>query len=418
MESRKSLWPLLYILLLNAVGAALLHLAGREMTQSTGILFLALCLVSVLTYTFVRVFSLGDSYLFLIIALLSSIGVIMQLRIKQAYGIRQMKFFLLGTLCYFVVCIIYRNVRVWHKMAPLYATLSVVLFAATMIFGRTSHGAQNWIIIRGVSIQPSELIRILYVMLLAALFTQPTSKMRHKIFPNMNDAQRRLLVIALLSYMHIGFLLLQREWGIASLFFCIYFAFLYVYGYNWRFLLFNVLLAGGGAAAGVLLMSHIRVRVETWLHPFADVNGKGYQITQSLFAIGEGGFDGRGIGLGSPYFIPEVHSDFIFSAICEEMGILGGLAVVMLFFVLVYRGFKIALRCTNPFHKAVAMGLSTMLGVQTFIIVGGVIKLIPLTGITLPFISYGGSSMITTFMALGILQGISSMEGEMSDEIK
>ena len=169
---------------------------------------------------------------------------------------------------------------------------------------------------------------------------------------------------------------------------------------------------------GVTHMSHIQTRVETWLHPFADASSKGYQITQSLFAIGEGGFGGRGIGAGSVYFIPEVHSDFIFSAICEEMGILGGLAIVMLYFVLAYRGFKIALSCTNKFNKAAAFGLSFILGLQTFIIIGGVIKLIPLTGITLPFVSYGGSSMLTTFAVCGILQAISGMKEEITDEIQ
>jgi len=192
----------------------------------------------------------------------------------------------------------------------------------------------------------------------------------------------------------------------------------YIYGDSKVFLGANLLLVILAAYVGVKYMSHIQVRVEAWMDPFADISGKGYQIAQSLFAIGEGGFAGRGIGTGSPYFIPVVSSDFIFSAICEEMGVLGGVAVIMLYFLLVYRGFKIALSCTNAFNKAVAVGMSVMLGVQTFIIVGGVIKLIPLTGITLPFISYGGSSMLTTFIVMGILQAISSVKGEVTDEIE
>ena len=190
-----------------------------------------------------------------------------------------------------------------------------------------------------------------------------------------------------------------------------------VYGEDKRFLLLNGVAAILVSIVGVSFMSHIQIRVETWLRPFHDVSNKGYQITQSLFAIGEGGFTGRGIGAGSPYYIPEVHSDFIFSAICEETGILGGLAVIMLYFVLVYRAFKISLSTNNDFNKAVAMGIGVMIGVQTFIIIGGVIKFIPLTGITLPFVSYGGSSMVTTFLALGILQGISARRREIEDEI-
>lgn len=210
----------------------------------------------------------------------------------------------------------------------------------------------------------------------------------------------------------------KLEWGIAALFFAIYLSLLYLFGESGLFTLLNVLCAVAAGALGSRFMSHIRVRIATWLDPFADAAGKGYQITQSLFAIGAGGFDGRGIGNGSPYLIPVVSSDFIFSAICEEMGVLGAIGVIMLYFVLVYRGFKIAVSSTNGFQKAVSAGLSAMLGVQTFIIIGGVTKLIPLTGITLPFISYGGSSMLTTFAALGILQAISAMKGEQTDEIE
>ena len=133
---------------------------------------------------------------------------------------------------------------------------------------------------------------------------------------------------------------------------------------------------------------------------------------QSLIAIASGGFTGVGLANGSPEYVPFVESDFIFSAVCEEFGILGGIGVILLFFIMVYRGFKIALAAKSSFDKRTAFGLSVMFGFQTFIILGGVVKLIPLTGITLPFISYGGSSLVTSFMALGILQAISVGEGD------
>ena len=155
-------------------------------------------------------------------------------------------------------------------------------------------------------------------------------------------------------------------------------------------------------------MYHIQVRVENWLNPWEDIAGKGYQITQSLFAIAEGGFFGKGLGGGKPSYIPEVHSDFIFSAICEELGIFGGTAVILLFFIFVYRGIKISLCLHDGFDKCIAAGITAMFGFQTFMIIGGVIKMIPLTGITLPFVSYGGSSLVTSFMALGILQAVSA----------
>ena len=177
-------------------------------------------------------------------------------------------------------------------------------------------------------------------------------------------------------------------------------------------LLLNGAVASAGVFAGYKVLYHIQTRVAMWLDPFSDPSGRGYQIVQSLIAIASGGFTGQGLGNGSPYYVPLVQSDFIFSGICEEFGILGGISVILLYFIFVYRGFKIALSIPDGFDKKVALGLSAMFSFQIFIILGGVIKLIPLTGITLPFISYGGSSLVTSFMALGILQAISVGEGD------
>ena len=164
------------------------------------------------------------------------------------------------------------------------------------------------------------------------------------------------------------------------------------------------------------MFNHVKIRFETWIDPWKYIDRQGYQITQSLFAIAEGGFFGSGLGLGYPDFIPEVHTDFIFSAICEEMGIFTGIGIIMLFLILVYRGFKIAMNQENQFFKVAALGISILFGIQSFIIFGGVLKMIPLTGITIPFVSYGGTSMLSSFIALGILQ-VASEELDM-EEIK
>ena len=150
--------------------------------------------------------------------------------------------------------------------------------------------------------------------------------------------------------------------------------------------------------------------MEGWIDPWSDITDKGYQITQSLFAIASGGFFGTGIGMGRPDMVPAVTTDFIFAAICEELGVFGGVAVVLLFMLLIYRGIKIILGVKNRFNKILGFGIAVMFGLQTFIIIGGVIKLIPLTGITLPFVSYGGSSLTTSFIALGIMQAISNTD--------
>jgi peptidoglycan glycosyltransferase len=163
----------------------------------------------------------------------------------------------------------------------------------------------------------------------------------------------------------------------------------------------------GGAGIAYELFGHVRDRVVTWIDPWTYAHDKGFQIVQSLFAFGSGGFAGTGLGLGSPQQIPNAATDFVFSAIGEELGLLGTIAVVTGFLLLIGSGFRIAVQADRPFSKLFAAGLTTIVGVQTFVIIGGVTRVIPLTGITLPFISYGGSSLVANFVILALLLRIS-----------
>lgn len=412
--------PLICILLVVLLGGVLLSLNMGKVNSDTALLLGGMCLTLAVVYALLRFFPLGDHYIFMITAMLGVIGVIMLLRLQTGHGQKQVIWFSVGAGLFLITSIVYRFGKFWNKLNKLYVTGGVMLFLITALFGYSSGGAKSWLRLGGFSFQPSELIKILFILTLAGVFTNEYKKPKEKdvkIKTFYNTKLGRNCAATVVCYTFLLFLLLQRDWGTAVLFFAIYIAYMAVYGEDKRFLLLNGVAAVLVSIMGISFMSHIQVRIETWLRPFQDVAGKGYQITQSLFAIGEGSFTGRGIGAGSPYYIPEVHSDFIFSAICEEMGILGGLAVLMLYFVLVYRAFKISLSTNNEFNKAVAMGIGVMIGVQTFIIIGGVIKFIPLTGITLPFISYGGSSMVVTFLSLGILQGISARRREIEDEI-
>ncbi len=416
--------PLLLLLLLNIIGVAVIYLNGMQM-ENMVILCGIMCVISIATYVIITLCDLGDPYLFVIVSLLCSIGIIMQIRIQPSNGMKQMVLYLGGVVCFFIALFLYRAFRKkLRRYTLIYWGVSMALFLLTLILGVVTKGAKNWIKIGSLSVQPAEFIRILFVLSMAAIFTNARKSTSGKPKSKADDKERkklrqiRLVIAAGMAFSNAMFLFLQREWGIALLFFAIYIAFLYIYGENKLFFGANMLLVLFAAFIGVKYMSHIQVRVDAWRDPFANPYGGGYQILQSLFAIGAGGFSGRGVGTGSPHVIPTVTSDFIFSAICEEMGVLGGVAIIMLYFLLVYRGFKIALSSTNDFNKAVAAGLSVMLGIQTFIIVGGVIKLIPLTGITLPFISYGGSSMTSTFLVVGILQAISGAKGEVTDEIE
>jgi cell division protein FtsW (lipid II flippase) len=351
----------------------------------------------------IRFNRLGDPYLWTIVTMLISLGLAMQYRLSPLNGLKQFNWVLIGSLFYLMVYGLYARLHERFRSVYFHYGLLVALFAFTLIFGREISGAKNWIVIGSLTFQPSELSKIVFVFFMAACMTAP-ERLRLKI--KGKEIEPKYVMMALV-YVLLGFFAIQREFGTAMLIFGVYLSFVYVFERDLLFTLYNVALTSVLGIVAFRTVGHLKVRLDTWLDPWVDIGGKGYQITQSLFAIGAGGFFGTGLGMGYPKFIPAVRTDFIFAAICEEFGILGGVAVILLFFILVYRGTKLALRIEDRYMKAVAFGLTMTIGFQTFIIIGGVIKLIPLTGITLPFLSYGGSSMVSSFMTLGLLQALS-----------
>lgn len=351
-------------------------------------------IIYVSNFILVRV-SPGDHYIFLIVTMLISLGIIMIYRINPSLGAKQVVWVSMGIVAFFASYLTVKNISGWDEWIRFYGIASLILFIITLIFGSTIGGARNWIKISRFSFQPAEIIKLLFIFFIASYYNNEDKY-------NLDKKGGYKILIAV--YIFIGFLFLQKDLGTALVFYLIFLVIQYVYEENRRLILYNIILAAVGAISSYFIFDHVKIRVETWLNPWQFIDNKGYQITQSLFAIANGGFFGTGVGLGHPDFIPAVHTDFIFSAICEEMGIFTGIAVMMLFLILVYRGFKIAFSQENKFFKIVAFGISSLFGFQAFIIFGGVMKMIPLTGITLPFISYGGSSMIASFIGLGILQ--------------
>ncbi|MBQ2754277.1 MAG: FtsW/RodA/SpoVE family cell cycle protein [Clostridia bacterium] len=395
--------PIILLLITTIMAFALLFFYRTPMDVNILYIGGSVMLISAITYFAIVYFKLGDEYLFLIVSMLVVLGTLMLCRINYTYGIKQIIWYLLSVSAFYVSFFIYKYVKILNKLGTFYFIVGVILFIATLLFGTRSGGAKNWIRAGILSVQPSEFIKLLYIFFLASYFSGKKDKL---VFGRIKEKYALLFCV----YMYLGFLVLQREWGIAVLFFIIYIAMEYIFEHDLMLILCNFLLAGLGGGVGYLTMYHIQVRVATWLNPWADVSKTGYQIAQSLFAISSGGFFGSGLGLGKPEYIPAVHTDFIFSAICEELGLFGGVAIILLFFIFTYRGAKIALKLPEGFDKCIASGITVMFGMQTFIILGGVIKLIPLTGITLPFISYGGSSLLSSFIALGVLQALSDRE--------
>lgn len=396
--------PVFLLVLINIIAFWMLHVyvdSGSFTILYTGAALLG---ISVFTYLTIYYGRMGDTYLFPIVYLLVTLGVIMICRINYDNGMKQVLWYLISVSAFYVAYFCYKNIKFLPNLKWVYYFGGIVLFVFTLIFGTTVNGARNWISIGRFNIQPSEIIKLFFIFFLACYYPFKEKKVFGRI--------KERFVIMLCAYTYLGFLILQREWGIMLLFFLTYMMMEYVFERDLKIIIGNFIVAFVGCYLGYLALNHIQVRVSTWINPWEEIASTGYQITQSLFAIASGGFFGTGLGQGKPEYIPEVHSDFIFSAICEELGMFGGVAIILLFFIFTYRGIKIALKLPDGFDKCIATGITVMFGIQTFIIIGGVIKMIPLTGITLPFISYGGSSLLSSFISLGILQAISAKESK------
>lgn len=365
------------------------------------ILFLGLILIVYISNLVLGKVSSGDNYIFLIVSMLLSLGIITIYRLSPKLGLRQLIWVLAGILVFYLTYFIIRAMRRLEYMTGLYLGLSILFFLLTIILAPDKYGAKNWIeISEGITIQLSEFTKILVIFLIASFYTTFQNRLK-----KLNYKYTSYYLMGVI-YIFVGFLFIQRDLGTAAIFVAIYTLLQYIYDEDRISILVNIGLMLIGSVVGYFLFSHVRKRVDIWLNPWtADmVVNDARQIVQSLFGISEGGFFGQGIGLGYPKQITLAHSDVIFSAICEEMGILTGIGIIMLYMLLVYRAIKIALNQEYLFYRILALAVAILFTVQAFLNIGGVIKLIPMTGLTLPFISYGGSSMISSFILLGILQ--------------
>jgi peptidoglycan glycosyltransferase len=276
--------------------------------------------------------------------------------------------------------------------------------------GREINGARLWVSAGPLNFQPGEAAKVLLVVFLAAYLVEKRELL--------SIGTWRVGPVSLPDPKHLGPLLLawgfsilvmvqEKDLGSSLLFFAVFLAMIYMATGRAGYLAVGAAMFAAGAAFAYGAFSHVQDRVTTWLDPWPTSEGRGFQLVQALFAFGSGGFAGTGLGLGSPGKIPNAPTDFVFAAVGEELGLLGTTAVLALYVLLVGVGFRISLAAEQPFLKLLAAGLTTILGVQTFIILGGVTRLIPLTGITLPFVSYGGSSLLANFVILALLLRVS-----------
>ncbi len=304
-------------------------------------------------------------------------------------GFQQALYYGLGLIAMLLCILLVRYVKHWNVLIWPIAIGALGLIALPLAIGTEYNGATNWIRVGSTSLQPSEVVKIALVLVLAYFMS------RRKLVPWLGFA-----VICL------GILMLQKDLGTALIYYAT--ALILFYANTGNLLLTGVGLVGAGGAAvlGYKMFAHVKKRVAVWRNPWMYYETSGYQIAQVLMAIASGGLFGVGLGLGAPRVIPVYFTDCIFAVICEQFGVVFGILTLVIYALIIVRGVSTAIAARRGFYALIAMGVTAMLGIQTFIIIGGVLKMIPLTGVTMPFVSYGGTSMVSCMGLIGLLQGV------------
>jgi cell division protein FtsW (lipid II flippase) len=369
----------------------------------------------------------GDQLILPAVGAMGGIGIVMLNRLPQdlagtsALGIElgmaatQLLWFSVGVVAMLAIAIGLRDDGILRHYKYSWAAIGIMLLGATLLLGYEVNGARLWIDLGPVSIQPGELLKIVLVIFIASylaetrtLLTSATMRIGFISLPPLPYFLPMLVLFAAVMLIVVRL----NDLGTALLFFGTFLTMLFVATGRRSYVLIGLILFVGGAFVAYRLFGHVQTRVDVWLDPFADPLGAGFQPVRALYALGRGGIFGEGLGqgivtLGGGLTIPYVHTDFIFTAVAEELGLLGGFALLGFAAVLVFRGLRIAALARDDFGGLLAVGLTASLGLQALIIIGGNTKLIPLTGITLPFVSYGGSSVLASFIMIGLLLAVS-----------
>ena len=353
-----------------------------------------------------------DFFIAPLVFFLTGTGIVFLFRLEPAYGYRQFLWVLAGLTALFATTAFGRRYRLLADYQYLLALVGIVALIVPIFFGVELGGGKSWLDLGLFSLQPSEFVKLLLVFFLGSYLVENRLRIsppgaadltRYYVLPGLRG-WGPLLGMWLTALLVLAF---QRDLGTALIYFGTFLAMVYVATARWTYIVTGAVLFLAGGTTAFLKVSHVHTRVEIWLNPWVSPAGSGYQIIQSLYAIVAGGIFGSGLNAGFPGFIPAVHTDFIFAAICEETGLLGGVGILLLYMMLVARGFKIALTARDEYSCLMAAGFTALFGLQVLIITAGVTKLLPMTGITLPFISYGGSSLVANFILAGMLLNIS-----------
>lgn len=325
--------------------------------------------------------------------MLLNIGLIMLTRINYEKAVRQFQIMIPAMLVALVVPAVIRKWKAIQNYEMAYGIAGIVLLGVVLVLSQTTYGANLSFTVAGITVQPSEFVKILFVFYVAGRFAKSTDF-------------KDVAVTTVLAAVHVLILVASTDLGGALLLFVTYLVMLYVATEKPLYCFAGI---GAGALAGTIayrLFSHVRVRVMAWSDPWSCIDKEGYQVAQSLFAIGTGGWFGMGLCQGLPSNIPFVEKDSIFSAIAEELGGIFAICLICICICIFISFFQTAMRVKNKFYKYAAAGFGTLYATQVLLTVGGAVKFIPLTGVTLPLVSYGGSSLLSTLIIFGVMQGI------------
>jgi peptidoglycan glycosyltransferase len=415
---------LIVLALLIITGAYVLAALGRTASMPTNLVPFLVFIVGLLVAAHVALRRLApdaDPVLLPIAGLLNGIGYVFIARLDPNLAGLQATWTALGVGAFVITLIVVRRARDLERLRYTVALIGVALLMMPLlpVVGRNINGARLWVRFGPVNFQPGEFAKIALAIFFASYLVEKREVL--------SIATRQIGGVAVPDLRHFGPILLawgfslviimaERDLGSALLFFALFIAMLWVATGRGAYLVIGGVLFAAGSTMAWASFNHVQQRVRVWLNPWPYAADQGYQLVQGIFAFAAGGLAGTGLSLGSPQKIPAAATDFIFAAIGEELGLLGTTAVIVAFLLMVGIGLRIALRAENHFEKMLATGLTTILGLQTFIILGGVTRLVPLTGITLPFVSYGGSSLLANYVLLALLLRLTDDTGRRARE--
>jgi len=409
---------------ITAVAYTLASLGKNTQIPARIVPFLiALLALLVSAHVAVRLLAPGaDSTLLPLAILLHGIGYVVIARLSDRLAGLQTTWSLIAVVAFVATLLVVQRPSDLARYKWTFLVIGAGLIVLPLVpgIGVSVGGARIWVAIGPVNFQPGEFAKLALALFFAGYLADTRELIAagtRRVGPVRIPEMKYVLPIGLAWGFAVAVMVLEKDLGSALLFFTMFTVMMWVATERAIYLVLGLVLFSGAAYVAWKLFAVVQTRVSVWLNPWAQYEGKGYQIVQAMFAFANGGTGGTGLGLGSPTKIPAAKTDFIFAAIGEEMGLVGGTAVIIAFLLIIGAGLRIAVRADRPFEKLLATGLTTIIGMQAFIIIGGVIRLVPLTGITLPFVSYGGSSLLANYVLLALLIRVSDSTARRKGEV-